>query len=156
MRITLLAVGRAKGDATATLFDGYAKRLRWPLRLQEVEERNPLPTEQRKAREGERLLAVTTVCFDIAGLELFLPLTRGGEVQLCPTAVARDGQRLKAEIARLRPTVMQATPSTWTMLFHAGWRNAEGVKVLCGGEALPARLKRLVHLRTAMLVGCPS
>ena len=57
MRITLLAVGRAKGDATAALFDGYAKRLRWPLRLQEVEERNPLPTEQRKAREGERLLA---------------------------------------------------------------------------------------------------
>jgi len=63
-------------------------------------------------------------------------------VMLCPAAVGRDGQRLKAEIARRRPTVMQATPSTWTMLFHAGWQNPEGLKVLCGGEALPRTLKQ--------------
>ena len=57
MRITLVAVGRAKSDATAALFHDFAKRLRWPLRLQEVEERRPLAADARKEREGARLLA---------------------------------------------------------------------------------------------------
>ncbi|MBT6677326.1 MAG: amino acid adenylation domain-containing protein, partial [Rhodospirillaceae bacterium] len=90
---------------------------------------------------SDRLLAVTTVCFDIAGLELFAPLLTGGCVLVCASAVARDGQQLKAALDRQRPTIMQATPSTWSMLFHAGWANEEGLRVLCGGEALPAKLK---------------
>jgi 23S rRNA (pseudouridine1915-N3)-methyltransferase len=57
MRITLVAVGRAKSDATVALYQDFAKRLRWPLRLHEVEERSPLPPEARKKREGERLIA---------------------------------------------------------------------------------------------------
>ena len=57
MRITLVAVGRAKTGATTALFGEFAKRLRWPFRLHEVEERNPLPAEVRKMREGERLMA---------------------------------------------------------------------------------------------------
>ena len=57
MRITLVAVGRAKADATVSLYRDFATRLRWPLRLYEVEERNPLPPEARKKREGERLIA---------------------------------------------------------------------------------------------------
>ncbi|MEX3547624.1 MAG: amino acid adenylation domain-containing protein [Burkholderia sp.] len=91
---------------------------------------------------GDRLLAVTTISFDIAGLELYLPLIGGGECVLCPAEVSRDGRRLKTEVERVRPNLMQATPATWSMLFHAGWRNAQGLKVLCGGEALPARLKQ--------------
>ncbi|PCE21486.1 hypothetical protein BWP39_31380, partial [Paraburkholderia acidicola] len=93
-------------------------------------------------KAGERLLAVTTVSFDIAGLELYLPLIVGGECVLCAADVARDGRQLKAELERVRPDLMQATPATWSMLFHAGWRNEAGLKVLCGGEALPARLKQ--------------
>ncbi|MEX3605215.1 MAG: amino acid adenylation domain-containing protein [Burkholderia sp.] len=91
---------------------------------------------------SDRLLAVTTISFDIAGLELYLPLIGGGECVLCSAEISRDGRRLKAEVERVRPTLMQATPATWSMLFHAGWRNAEGLKVLCGGEALPTRLKQ--------------
>ncbi|MBT4686708.1 MAG: amino acid adenylation domain-containing protein, partial [Rhodospirillaceae bacterium] len=90
---------------------------------------------------SDRLLAVTTVCFDIAALELFAPLLTGGCVLVCASDVARDGQQLKAALDRERPTIMQATPSSWSMLFHAGWANEEGLRVLCGGEALPAQLK---------------
>lgn len=57
MRITLAAVGRAKSDATTALYQDYAERLRWPMRLHEIEERRPLPAEARKTREGERLMA---------------------------------------------------------------------------------------------------
>lgn len=57
MRITLVAVGRAKSDATAALFHDFTKRLRWPLHLTEVEERRPLAAETRKRHEGTRLLA---------------------------------------------------------------------------------------------------
>jgi 23S rRNA (pseudouridine1915-N3)-methyltransferase len=57
MRITLVAIGRAKTDAATPLYRDFAKRIRWPLRLLEVEERNPLPPKARKKREGERLIA---------------------------------------------------------------------------------------------------
>ncbi|MEU6903917.1 amino acid adenylation domain-containing protein [Streptomyces coeruleorubidus] len=96
---------------------------------------------------ADRVLAVTTHSFDIAALELYLPLVTGAECHLSDPATARSGDRLAALIARVRPTVMQATPATWTMLLHAGWTNAEGLRVLCGGEALSASLaERLTGL----------
>ncbi|MFE0729509.1 amino acid adenylation domain-containing protein [Streptomyces antibioticus] len=96
---------------------------------------------------ADRVLAVTTHSFDIAALELYLPLVTGAECHLSDPATARSGDRLAALIARVRPTVMQATPATWTMLLHAGWTNAEGLRVLCGGEALSESLaERLTAL----------
>lgn len=92
-------------------------------------------------RADDRLLAVTTHSFDIAALELYLPLVVGARVHLCDADTARDPGRLKALLGAVRPTVMQATPSTWTMLLHAGWTNGERVRVLCGGEALPETLR---------------
>ncbi|MDJ0460314.1 non-ribosomal peptide synthetase [Streptomyces sp. H27-C3] len=98
-------------------------------------------------RADDRILAVTTHSFDIAALELYLPLITGAQCHLSDAATARDAERLSALIARVRPTVMQATPATWTMLLHSGWTNDEGVRVLCGGEALSETLKeRLVAL----------
>src|SRR5205814_5364473 len=91
---------------------------------------------------NDRLLAVTTTSFDIAALELFLPLITGAQCQVCETEVARQPEQLQALIARARPTVMQATPATWTMLLATGWNNPEKLKVLCGGEALPEALKQ--------------
>ncbi len=88
------------------------------------------------------LLAVTTYCFDIAGLELYLPLLKGACCHICSKEKAKDADKLQRKIAEVRPTVMQATPATWSMLFHSGWRNEEGVKILCGGEALPLALKQ--------------
>ena len=90
----------------------------------------------------DRLLAVTTFCFDIAGLELYLPLINGARVCICSSETAKDVEKLKMEIQKYQPTVMQATPVTWTMLFRTGWRNEERIKILCGGEALSETLKQ--------------
>ena len=91
---------------------------------------------------GDRLLAVTTFSFDIAGLELWLPLTTGGTVVLASRDETRDGRKLKDLIDREQPTILQATPSTWRLLLDAGWRNDERLRMLVGGEALPPDLAR--------------
>ncbi len=89
---------------------------------------------------NDRLLALTTIGFDIAGLELFAPLAQGGTVLLAESAIARDGRRLAALVDRVGPTVMQATPAGWRMLLEAGWRGDKALRMLCGGEALDSRL----------------
>lgn len=90
---------------------------------------------------GDRLLAITTHSFDIAALELYLPLITGGQLCIADAATAADATLLAEEVADWRPTIMQGTPATWAMLVRVGWQNTEGVKVLCGGEALPDGLK---------------
>ncbi|HEV2736114.1 MAG TPA: non-ribosomal peptide synthetase, partial [Longimicrobiaceae bacterium] len=89
---------------------------------------------------GDTLLAVTTLAFDIAGLELLLPLTTGARVAIADRETASDGARLREVIAASGATVMQATPATWRMLLEAGWEGSPGLRVLCGGEALPREL----------------
>ncbi|MFI7237403.1 amino acid adenylation domain-containing protein [Streptomyces cyaneofuscatus] len=89
----------------------------------------------------DRLLAITTHSFDIAALELYLPLITGGQVCISDAATAADATLLAEKVADWRPTIMQATPATWAMLVRVGWQNTEGVKVLCGGETLPEGLK---------------
>jgi amino acid adenylation domain-containing protein len=89
---------------------------------------------------SDHLMAVTSLSFDIAGLELFLPLITGAEVEVASRALASDGAALKARLAQSRITVMQATPSTFRMLVDAGWRGDPSFKVLIGGEAVPAEL----------------
>ncbi|MDB6023733.1 MAG: Amino acid adenylation domain protein [Pedosphaera sp.] len=81
------------------------------------------------------LLAVTTLSFDIAGLELWLPLTVGAQVVIARSDTAREAKRLAALLQECRATVMQATPATWRMLLEAGWQGNPRLKVLCGGEA---------------------
>jgi amino acid adenylation domain-containing protein len=80
--------------------------------------------------------AVTTLSFDIAVLELFLPLIVGARVEIVSRRTASDGEALAALMARSSATVVQATPTTWRLLLNAGWRNGNGVTILCGGEAL--------------------
>jgi len=94
------------------------------------------------------LLAVTTIAFDIAVLELFLPLSRGGRIELVDRETAADGLLLIERIAGSGATVMQATPATWRVLLEAGWEGSPGLKVLCGGEALPPDLARELLART--------
>jgi len=88
----------------------------------------------------DKLLAVTTLSFDIAGLELFLPLTVGARVIIAGSDTVGDGSRLRQLLADSGATVMQATPATWRMLLEAGWGGARELKMLCGGEALPGEL----------------
>ncbi len=99
--------------------------------------------------EDDRLLAVTTVCFDIAYLELLLPLVTGGQVEVVPAGVAGDGLALRSRIERSHPTVMQATPATWRMLIDAGWDGDRSLTVLCGGEPLAGDLADSLLARAA-------
>jgi amino acid adenylation domain-containing protein len=85
------------------------------------------------------LLAVTTLSFDIAGLEIYLPLITGARLVLASTETARDGVKLGALLRRSGATVMQATPATWRLLLECR-TDLEGLKVLCGGEAMPPDL----------------
>lgn len=93
-------------------------------------------TNQPGLREEDSLLAITTVSFDISLLELFAPLTVGATVELASRSEAADGLLLKERLEARRPTIMQGTPATWSMLFAAGWQGDKKLRALCGGEAL--------------------
>ncbi len=84
----------------------------------------------------DRLLAVTTTSFDIAVLEIFLPLSVGALILFASRDTAMDGHAMARALDEERATVMQATPSTWRMLVDAGWRPPAGFRILCGGEPL--------------------
>jgi len=88
-----------------------------------------------QASHDDVVVAVTPVSFDIAGLEIFLPLTVGARMVLASREVAQDGDALRQKITEVGATLLQATPSSWRMLFEAGWQGGE-LKALCGGEAL--------------------
>ncbi|MEM6445774.1 MAG: amino acid adenylation domain-containing protein, partial [Cyanobacteria bacterium P01_D01_bin.123] len=86
------------------------------------------------------LLSVTTLSFDIAVLEIFLPLTTGARVAIASRETASDPVKLAQLMTSSGTTVMQATPVTWQMLLDSGWTGDAHLKVLCGGEALPLSL----------------
>ncbi len=88
----------------------------------------------------DRLLAVTTLSFDIAVLELYLPLTVGAQVVIASREVASDGEQLLETLQQHHITTMQATPASWRMLLDEGWQGGEQFKALVGGEALPRDL----------------
>ncbi|MBK9712870.1 MAG: amino acid adenylation domain-containing protein [Kouleothrix sp.] len=89
---------------------------------------------------ADTLLSVTTISFDIAALELYLPLSVGARVLLVDRETTSDGQRLAELIASERVTMMQATPSTWRLLLETGWQGHPQLTALCGGEAFPREL----------------
>ncbi|WP_437681738.1 non-ribosomal peptide synthase/polyketide synthase [Sorangium sp. So ce131] len=95
------------------------------------------------------LLAVTNITFDIAALELFLPLLCGARVVLAGPRQAADPDALRRLLDAHHITVMQATPATYRMLVDAGWRGGQGLRVLCGGEAMPSDLAAALCERAA-------
>jgi amino acid adenylation domain-containing protein len=99
----------------------------------------------------DTLLAVTTLSFDIAGLELFLPLLCGGKVEIASRDDAVDPRRLMERMRVSGCTMMQATPATWRMLVEAGWKGSTSLRVLCGGEALQPDLAQALLPRCAEL-----
>lgn len=90
--------------------------------------------------DSDVLLAVTTISFDIAVLEIFLPLSCGGQVVISSREAASDGVRLMEMMNRFGVTVMQATPVTWQLMLEAGWKRKKDLKILCGGEVLSREL----------------
>jgi amino acid adenylation domain-containing protein len=86
------------------------------------------------------LVAVTTISFDIAGLELFLPLIVGARLVIAEREAVADGYKLLKQLETVGATALQATPAGWRLLLEAGFRAPEKFKMLCGGEALPRDL----------------
>ncbi|HEY6558875.1 MAG TPA: amino acid adenylation domain-containing protein, partial [Polyangiaceae bacterium] len=97
----------------------------------------------------DRLLAITTLAFDIAGLELFLPLVAGACLHIASSDVTADGRRLRELIERTAPSIVQATPSTWRLLLEAGFQGHGALTVLCGGEAMDRELAEALLDRAA-------
>jgi amino acid adenylation domain-containing protein len=96
-------------------------------------------------------LAITTLSFDIAALELFLPLLVGARLIVASRDTAVDGTALAETLSRAGVTVMQATPITWRLLLAAGWQGSPDLKILCGGEALPLDLAQQLLPRATSL-----
>jgi amino acid adenylation domain-containing protein/non-ribosomal peptide synthase protein (TIGR01720 family) len=90
--------------------------------------------------EADVLVAVTSLSFDIAGLELYCPLAVGARVDVVSREVAADGERLAARLDEVGATLFQATPATYRVLLEAGFRGKADLTMLCGGEALPRAL----------------
>lgn len=107
------------------------------------------------------LLGVTTVSFDIAGLELYLPLLVGATLVLADAETAKDGRALLQMLQKpvqIRPTdvnrsisIMQATPVTWKMMLAAGWETRIPIKILCCGEPMSNDLAQKLIARCDML-----
>lgn len=95
---------------------------------------------------NDRLLAISSISFDIHTLEIFLPLTTGATLYFASSEEYADQSSLSNLITREGISIMQATPSTWRILLDSGWQPIAPIKALCGGEALPEDIKdRLIR-----------
>ncbi|MDY6994693.1 MAG: amino acid adenylation domain-containing protein, partial [Pseudomonadota bacterium] len=103
--------------------------------------------ERLQLSPADKLLAVTTISFDIATLELYLPLLVGAHIHLVNREVAADGAHLLTLLDDI--TVMQATPATWRLLLAAGWQHTPQLTTLVGGEAVAGQLAESLRVRSA-------
>ncbi len=92
------------------------------------------------AAETDRTLAVAPISFDIATMDMFLPLCSGGTLVIAGRADSVDPYKLAQLLKDQEITCMQATPATWRMLVTSGWSGRRGLKMISGGEALPREL----------------
>ncbi|WP_348799928.1 amino acid adenylation domain-containing protein [Flavobacterium adhaerens] len=102
-------------------------------------------------KKEDKLLSITTISFDIAVLELFLPLLNGATVVFADYETTRDGQLLHTLLQEKEITILQATPTTWQLLLDSGWKTPLPIKALCGGEAMPLNLARQLTARCESL-----
>ncbi|HXS67974.1 MAG TPA: amino acid adenylation domain-containing protein, partial [Candidatus Polarisedimenticolia bacterium] len=89
---------------------------------------------------NDTLVSVTSISFDIAGLEIFLPLAVGAKIVLATSEEIFDAADMQSLMRTHRATVMQATPSFWQFLVESDWPGDRRMKILCGGEALSREL----------------
>jgi amino acid adenylation domain-containing protein len=100
---------------------------------------------------SDRLLAVTTLSFDIAELELWLPLVAGATTVVADRATSIDGPALMRVLREAGISFLQATPATWRLLLFAGWEGDNRLTALCGGEALSPDLAAELRRRVGTL-----
>ncbi|HEX7477046.1 MAG TPA: amino acid adenylation domain-containing protein, partial [Polyangiales bacterium] len=99
----------------------------------------------------DRILAVTTLSFDIAALELLLPLTVGASVEIADRSTCVDAEALKQRLDDPAITMLQATPATFRMLIEVDYAGKPELRALCGGEACPPDLVRALLPRVREL-----
>jgi amino acid adenylation domain-containing protein len=90
--------------------------------------------------ESDVLMALTTICFDISVLEIFLTLASGATLILMDSESALDGKKLAQTMEDRGVTFFQATPSGWRILTESAWKGSSRLTGLCGGEAFPRDL----------------
>ncbi len=100
----------------------------------------------------DSMLAVATTSFDISVLDLLLPLCFGGELIIADNDTIKNADALSAMIARRIPTLMQATPVTWQMLFEFGWSNPTDTRLLSIGEPISAKLQQMFEQHQCRIV----
>lgn len=108
-------------------------------------------TREPGLRASDRLVAVTTLSFDIAAVELLLPLMVGAHVIVASRDEAGDGEALRALLESSHATVLQGTPATWRLLLDAGWMGTADFLAMTGGESLSPDLAEALLARTGAL-----
>lgn len=93
-----------------------------------------------KIEKEDYLFSVTTQSFDISVLEFFAPLISGAAVYIASQELLSDPLSVVAKLEEMKPTIMQATPSFFQMLYNAGWKGNKAIKILCGGDLLSETL----------------
>jgi amino acid adenylation domain-containing protein len=101
--------------------------------------------------ERDVLANLTTPAFDLSVPDWYLPLSTGARLVIVPREATLDGVDLADWLARSGATFVQATPTTWQLLLDAGWKGSAGLKIVCGGEALPRTLADALLTRGASL-----
>lgn len=99
-------------------------------------------------REGNRFLALTTICFDISVLEIFLPLISGLQVVIASSELQRDPVQLQQFLNDEAIEMVQMTPSSMQMLIHAGLSAPHLTEILLGGEPLPLKVLQWLQANT--------
>jgi len=101
--------------------------------------------------EKDVCLAITSISFDIAALELFLPLISGARLVITSTETAYDGIGLVAKVTESGASFAQATPTTWRLIASSDWSGSPELTMFCGGESLPEELAKQLWGKGASL-----
>lgn len=107
--------------------------------------------DQPGIKPADKFLALTTISFDIAAVEIFLPLTTGATVVIATADDGKDGRLLLELIEKENITILQATPSRWKMLLSAGWEKQYPITAFTAGEALTKQLAHQILQKTKAL-----
>ncbi|MET4143138.1 AMP-binding protein, partial [Pedobacter sp. UYP1] len=96
--------------------------------------------EKLKINTVDRLFSVTTYSFDVSVVDFFLPIINGASLYIASAEILSDPELIIHKLAVLQPTILQATPAFYQMLFKAGWTGSNQLKIVCGGDLLQEKL----------------
>jgi len=93
----------------------------------------------------DRVLGLTTFCFDISMLEIYMPLTTGAGLVIVSAKTQKNPSNIIDVLYNYHITVMQATPTSYEMILACGWEGDKNITCLVGGEACRPQILSLAH-----------